>query len=230
MSRYHYFLNSILVVICVCGIATAYDYGIASINFYNVKNNIEKWNTDSRDSALVPYLRAKNNSLVANKYHPNNALYVDLMAQVDEWGVIFEFENEAEGLESAKQRYLKATQLRPLWPVTWASLVKVKWRLQEFDDEMLYYLEKANTLGPKKAEVNILIADLGLALYTNNHAMLLKIRPMFYQRLAQGLIDPYSRKPINKIIANYEAQSLVCRWLREDASALKYLFYKCTSI
>lgn len=227
MSRVHYFINSTLVIICLCGIATAYRYGIASVNFYNVKNSIEKWNTDPADSALVSYLRVKNNSLVANKYHPDNALYVDLMAQVEEWGVIFEYENFTDGLTSAKQRYLEATQLRPLWPVTWASLVKVKWRLQEFDDEMLYYLERANTLGPKKSEVNIIIADLGLALYKNNHPMLLKIRPIFYQRLAQGLIDPYSRKTINKLIANYQAQSLVCRWLREDKRALKYLFYKC---
>ncbi|MGO4891725.1 VpsP family polysaccharide biosynthesis protein [Flavobacterium sp. W21_SRS_FM6] len=227
MSRYHYFLNSILVVIGVYGIATAYDYGIASLNFYNVKNNIEKWHADSHDSALIPYLRAKNNSLVANKYHPNNALYLDLMAQVDEWGVIFEFENEAEGLNSAKQRYLKATQLRPLWPVTWASLVKVKWRLQEFDDEMLYFIERAHTLGPKKAEVSILIADLGLALYTNNHPMLFKIRPIFYERLAQGLFNPLSRDAIRNVIKNYDAESLVCRWLRDKPNATKWLPSKC---
>ncbi|MFT6909754.1 MAG: hypothetical protein ACJAS1_006481, partial [Oleiphilaceae bacterium] len=184
MSRYHYLPALLLVIISVCGISAAYDYGVASVNYYNVKNIVEKWHLDPQNSGLESYQMAKNNSLVAIQYHPDNALYLDLKAQVDEWGVIFEFEDSIEGLNSAKKYYLQATQLRPLWPVTWASLAKVKWRLQEFDDEMLYFLERANTLGPKKAEVNILIADLGLALYVNNHPMLLKIRPMFYQRLA----------------------------------------------
>jgi len=227
MSRYHYLSVVLLVIVSVCGISTAYDYGVASVNFYNVKNNIEKWRNDPSASDVKHYLTTKNNSLLANQYHPDNALYLDMMAQVDEWGVILEFENAAEGLKSAKQHYLRATQLRPLWPVTWASLVKVKWRLQEFDDEMLYYLEQANVLGPKKPEVNILFANLGLALYKNNHPMLLQIRPMFYQRLAQGLVNPYSRKPVQQIIEKYQAEGLVCRWLRDEKSAIKWLGSQC---
>jgi hypothetical protein len=227
MSRYHYLLASLLVIISVCGISTAYDYGVASVNFYNVKNIIEKWHNDPLDSDLKDYQVAKNNSLVANKYHPDNALYLDLVAQVDEWGVIFEFENRIEGLNSAKAYYLQATQLRPLWPVTWASLAKVKWRLQEFDNEMLFYLAQANKLGPKKPEVNLLFADLGLALYKNSHPMLVKIRPMFYERLAQGLINPLSRNAVKQIVENYGVESLVCRWLSDKPNAKKWLASKC---
>lgn len=227
MSRYHYLLASLLVIISVCGISTAYDYGVASVNFYNVKNIIEKWHDDPLDSDLKDYQVAKNNSLVANKYHPDNALYLDLVAQVDEWGVIFEFENRIEGLNSAKEYYLQATQLRPLWPVTWASLAKVKWRLQEFDNEMLFYLAQANKLGPKKPEVNLLFADLGLALYKNSHPMLFKIRPMFYERLAQGLINPLSRNAVKQIVENYGVESLVCRWLSDKPNAKKWLASKC---
>jgi hypothetical protein len=227
LSRYHYLLALLLVIISVCGISTAYDYGVASVNYYNVKNTVKKWHLDPQNNDLAAYKSAKNNSLVAIQYHPDNALYLDLKAQVDEWGVIFEFENSTAGLNSAKTYYLQATQLRPLWPVTWASLAKLKWRLQEFDDEMLYFLERANTLGPKKAEVNILIADLGLALYVNNHPMLLKIRPMFYQRLAQGVINPYSRDAVKNIITYYDTENLVCRWLRDESWEIKRLIPGC---
>jgi tetratricopeptide (TPR) repeat protein len=227
LSRYNYVPALLLVIISVLGISTAYDYGIASVNYYNVKNTVEKWHLDPQNRDLESYEKAKNNSLVAIQYHPDNALYLDLKAQVDEWGVIFEFESSTEGLNSAKEYYLKATQLRPLWPVTWASLAKVKWRLQELDDEMLYYLQQAHKLGPKKSEVNILFAGLGLALYKNNHPMLLKIRPMFYQRLAQGLINPYSRKPVKQAIKSYDAERLVCRWLRNEPNAKKWLVSKC---
>lgn len=227
MSRLHYVFVALLVVISVSGISTAYDYGIASVNFYNVKNTIENWREDPSETSLKQYLFAKNNSLVANKYHPHNALYADIKAQVDEWGVVFEFEDPIEGLNSAKQSYLQASQLRPLWPVTWASLVKVKWRQQEFDDEMRFYLQQTNKLGPKKAEVNILIAELGLALYKNNHPMLFEIRPLFYERLAQGLLNPLSRKEVKQIIENYQAERLVCRWLRDEPRAKKWLSSKC---
>ncbi|MDU0356008.1 hypothetical protein RS130_20805 [Paraglaciecola aquimarina] len=60
MSRYHYLLLVVLVVVSVCGIFTAYRYGIASVNFYNVKNSVEKWHSNPQDIDLQQYLEAKN--------------------------------------------------------------------------------------------------------------------------------------------------------------------------
>jgi len=205
----------------------AYDYGIASINFYNVKNTIEKWHETPNENSLEQYQLAKNSAEIANDYHPKNALYVDMLAQVYEWGVIYEYAEAQQGLSKAKELYLNAAELRPLWPVTWASLVMIKWRQQQFDDEMLYFLKQADFLGPQKPEVNIVYVELGLALYSNNHPLLFEIRETFYQRLTKGLSSSYSRKRVIEIIKQYKAERYVCRWLRNESAQVRSFIPRC---
>jgi hypothetical protein len=114
----------------------------------------------------------------------------------------------------AKQYYLQATQLRPSWAVTWASLVMVKWRLQEFDQEMLGFLANADKFGPFKPEVHILYSQLGLALYKNNNRLLIIIRPVFERHLALGMRNRKSRQTVINTINNNGLNRQVCRWLR----------------
>jgi hypothetical protein len=91
-------------------------------------------------------------------------------------GFIFGHEENESALLEAKSQYLRATELRPLWPKFWTSLVKLKWRLQEFDEEMLYFFERVTVLGLQKPKVYLVVIELGLALYANNHLVLLNIR------------------------------------------------------
>lgn len=227
MSRFHYFILSLLLIICASGSVFAFRYGMANIYYYKVKNTLDSWSESPDKSSIEQYWLAKSDILQANDFHPQNAYYLDIMGQVYQWGAIFEFEDKQEALNSAKALYLQSTQLRPLWPDTWASLVMVKWRLQQFDDEMLLYLGKANNLGPQKPVVNILFSHLGLALYTTDNKFFFNIRNEFKQRLAKGLVNPLSRKSVVGLIKQYQSERAACRWLATEHESVKVFIPNC---
>lgn len=224
--------KTIILAVCLSaiglwGLVNAFQYGSASLSFYRVKNILEEWQTEGNQQSEQQYLLAKNAIISAIDSHPDNPLYVDIMAQIYEWGAIAEYEDNTEALKQAKYYYLKATQLRPSWPVTWASLAMIKWRSQEFDDEMLEYLHQATKLGPLKPEVHILYSELGLALYKNNHPLLLKIRPLFYRHLALGLRNPSSRPLVVASINQSGLDKQVCRWLRNEPESTVLWVREC---
>jgi hypothetical protein len=211
-------LSTTLVLSCLSiaawGLLSAFQYGTASIEFYRVNNILSLWQTNEEQQSEVQYLLAKNGMLSAIKKHPNHPLYIDTMAQIYEWGSIAGYEDSKKALATAKQYYLQATQLRPSWAVTWASLVMVKWRLQEFDQEMLSFLANADKFGPFKPEVHILYSQLGLALYKNNNPLLIIIRPVFERHLALGMRNRKSIQTVINTINNNGLNRQVCRWLR----------------
>lgn len=225
-SRQHIF-SVFLGLLSVWGIVTTFQYGAASLDFYQIKNIITLWQEEGLTQSPEQYQKAREAVYKANQSHPNHPLYIDLIGQINEWGAIAGYEDQQQALQQAKLRYLQATKIRPTWPVTWASLAMVKWRLQEFDDEMLLYLNRADQFGPRKPEVNVLFSELGLALYEGNHPFLLKIRPQVTERLAAGLRNSASRDRVLSVISQYDAGKLVCRWLRDEADNIKRIIPNC---
>jgi hypothetical protein len=226
-SRYHFLMLALLSSMAVLGLLSSVNLGLASLHYYHVRNTVDAWRVDPSQRSEQQYLVAKQTALVATQSQQNNALYQDLLAQVIEWGAVFSYEEQELGLNAAKAHYLRASELRPYWPVTWASLVMVKWRQQQLDDELLLYLQTAANLGPQKPEVHTVIVEFGLALYRANHPFLLHIRPEFYRRLALGLKNPQSRQQIIHLIQQYQATNLVCRWLKDEPRHLKQLIPGC---
>lgn len=216
-----------LFVICLFGLTSTLKFGAASLDFYMVKNVFQLWQEEQNKQSLERYEQAREAIYSANTSHPNHPLYIDLIGQLNEWAAIAEYEDERESLQNAKLYYLSATKIRPTWPVTWASLAMVKWRLQEFDEEMLQYLVNADHFGPKKPEVNILFAELGIALYASNHTMLIGIRDKVEKRIAQGLRDPQSRERVSQIIKDFKVEKQVCRWLRDEPYMLRKFIPGC---
>jgi hypothetical protein len=223
----HYFLTGFFIALSAYGLLQGLHFGLASFHNYSVINMLKHW----QDSPLVhnydDYARIKGKAQQVVLYHPHNAEYWDLKAQVHEWGFIFGYEKHEGALLDIKKQYLRATELRPLWPDSWASLVKLKWRLKEFDDEMLHYFERATVLGPQKPKVHLTVIELGLSLYANNHLMLLNIRPEFHRRLAFGLRHAKTRERARRLITQYDSQALVCRWLRNEDLNTRKLIPNC---
>ena len=153
---------ALLALVCLF---VAMRFTAASFDFYKVRNIVTSWQEQGNTQSIEEYHLAKRAIESAVDSQPSHPLYQDLLAQVYEWGAISGYEPAEQALNAAKTHYLLATQLRPLWPVTWGSLAMIKWRLQEFDDEMLSYLDMAAKLGPKKPEVHLLYVQLGMALY-----------------------------------------------------------------
>ena len=92
---------------------------------------------------------------------------------------------------------------------------------------MLSYLNAAGELGPKKPEIHLLYVQLGMALYDNNHPMLLIIRKEFYHRISLGLSAPQSRQKVLGLIKQYKAEKRVCRWLRKEPIPIQNLIPNC---
>jgi hypothetical protein len=227
MKISHYFVMVFIIILCGFGLHQALYFGMASFHNYSVINMLKHWQNLPSEHNNNDYSRIKAEAQQAVLYHPHYAEYWDLLAQVNEWGYIFGYEEHESGLLEAKKQYLRATELRPLWPDSWASLLKLKWRLQEFDEQMLYYFERATQLGPQKPDVHLVVIELGFALYANNHFMLLNIRPEFHRRLAFGLKHPSTRDRVIKLISAYEAQALVCHWLKNEDLTIRKLIPKC---
>lgn len=217
---------SFAVIALVC-LFFAMRFISASFDFYKVQNIVTSWQEQGNTQTPEEYQSAKTAIEAAVDSQPSHPLYQDLLAQIDEWGAIAGYVPTEPALDAAKQHYLRATQLRPLWPVTWASLAMVKWRLQEFDDEMLLYLQRASELGPQKPEVHLLYVRLGMALYASNHPMLVTIRKEFYHRIALGLGASQSRKKVLGLIKQYKAGKRVCRWLRNEPLSVQRMVPNC---
>jgi tetratricopeptide (TPR) repeat protein len=202
--------------IAIVGFANAFRFGGASLDYYTVRNSVELWLNEGAPQTEENYLRAKQAVNTATLIHYSHPLYRQLVAQVKEWGVLAGFEPDLS-LESAKASYLEAVELRPLWPVTWANLAMLKWRKQEFDDEMYEYLEKANQLGPQKAEVHLLFSQLGLTLYNANHPFYSRIREDVHERIKRGLRGNDTRRQLVNFIDATGNRKAVCRWINDPS-------------
>jgi hypothetical protein len=205
-----------LALLSIWGIITTSHYGAASLDYYKTKSIVSLWQAEGYIKSPEQYQKAKLAVHGADKNHPNHALYLDLLGQVYEWGQISGYEEKNQALQQAEKYYLDATKIRPTWPVIWASLANVKWRMQEFDGEMLSYLHRADQFGPRKREVNVFFTELGLALYKTNNLFLLNVREQLKQHLALGLRVGSSRQKVKAIIKKYNAEKIVCFWLRDE--------------
>ena len=213
-----------ILFIAFIGIVNAFRFGGASLDYYSVKNSISLWINKGTAQSQTSYESAKASISTANVLHHSNPLYLELDAQIKEWGVLSGFEADM-GLQAAQASYLLASKSRPLWPVTWANLAMLKWRKQEFDDEMLSYLNKAHTLGLQKAEVHILFTQLGLSLYQANHPFYRSIREQTQTHIKKGIRANPSRNQIVAFIKDNGHHRTVCRWLdvNDDAFAISML-------
>jgi hypothetical protein len=213
INRERFFALFILFVALI-GFFNAFRFGGASLDYYLVRNAIDAWQVNARIQTQEEFNQARSAIQTANILHRSNPLYIDLSGQIKEWGAVSGFD-ERDGLLLAKANYLQATKIRPLWPVTWANLAMVKWRLQEFDEEMLGYLRKANELGSQTIEVHILFSRIGISLYAANNPMYIDIKEIVHARLGLGLRNSFSRAPIVSFIKSTESLSVVCRWMDE---------------
>nr|WP_136250272.1 VpsP family polysaccharide biosynthesis protein [Ningiella ruwaisensis] len=215
-----------VMLLCVVGVWNAFKFGMASLDYYVVRNEISRWQQTGSVQTEEDFLRAKRAIEAAQAKHHSHPLYADLAGQIEEWGVVAGYSDESQ-LKAAKSHYLRATELRPAWPVTWASLALIKWRMQEFDDELLGFLNNADRFGKQTPEVHILFLELGLALYNANHPFYIQIREQVQERLIKAMENTQSRTRAREIIKNAQAHETVCNWSRPLDEKVYMILLKC---
>ena len=65
----------------------------------------------------------------------------------------------------AAAQYRESIRLQPTWPYAWADLATVKFRLREFDGELLNAMHKSIELGPWEPGIQRVVADIGMSIW-----------------------------------------------------------------
>ena len=217
----------LLLLIAIVGIFHSARFALASLDFYAVKNLISQWQETEMVKNDKDIAKAKKHLERASMLHPAHPVYTDMLGQVFEWGAISDSNNERGDLLRAKELYKDAIKQRPTWPVTYASLILVKWRLGEFDEEMIESIHMANILGAKKPEVHAIIIRFGLASYAENHPYYAYVREVLPKYLSLALRNQETRSSTLATIYYYQSLKTVCRWMKKQEPWLIKNVLKC---
>ena len=213
--------KSLLVFSIILLIALSY-YAIrmtsANLSFYQTFQLEKIWKKDQALNSKKQFEQALKAINHANSSHNNNPHYLITQGLIYEWGAISDLYNEAERKElllKAKADYLASVKLRPTWPVTWATLAVLKWRLGETDQEMVDYLYQADKYGQHSPEVSRAWLDVGFHIYKSKSIYSKNILKDLRKHLELSLADNQSkvRRSTLSMIKRHNAEKLVCSWL-----------------
>ena len=149
---------------------------------------------------------------------PSNPLYVEQAARLQELQSLARRPRDREvreGLELSLAEYREAAILRPGSPYVWASIAMLKARLDEMDFEFYGALEGAGRLGPWEPQVQVALADIGLATW------IWLARPgkdVVLAALERGL--KRQERELSRIAVIHRTRPLVCAEAREGMPRL----------
>jgi tetratricopeptide (TPR) repeat protein len=223
MSTNNIFINKtttiVLAFILLVCCWQAIKMGKANLSFYPAYQLTERWLKNNSLTDIVQYKDALKSIDDASMNHPNNPHYLIIQGLVREWGAVSNvFSDELikkKQLKSAREYYLSAVELRPTWPVTWATLAILKWRLEEIDQQLIDYLIQADKYGPNTLEVHQAWLEIGLYLYRNKSPHTVKVIKGTRKHLELMLKDirPSVRESAVMIIKRQNAQRFACNWI-----------------
>ena len=189
----------------------------ANLNFYQAFQLEKNWQKNESLSSVTQFEQALKEIEQSNRSHPNNPHYLITQGLIYEWGGIskeFDEKKQRELLLQAKRYYLNAVALRPTWPVTWATLAVLKWRLEEIDQEMINFLKQADKYGQHTQEVSRAWLDVGFYVYKNKSVYTPQIIEGLRKHLKLSMADKRQgiRQSTLSIVKRHNAGLLLCSW------------------
>lgn len=237
LSRLNKLLTVIMSLLLLCLAWQSMKMGKANLSFYAANQYLETWLDLNNLTDTVEYQKALRSINDANRSHPDNSHYLITQGLVYEWagtGSLFSDDKEkTQHLLKAKTYYLDAVKLRPTWPVTWATLAILKWRLGEIDQQLIDYLFQADKFGQHTPEVNQAWLEVGFYLYQNKSTFTAKIVKGLRKHLEIIFNDsrPDSRTMAIAIIKRHQAERLACSWLYNNEKFISHYKSKiCKSL
>lgn len=228
LSRLNKLLMIIMSLLLLCLAWQSMKMGKANLSFYAANHYLETWLDNKNLTDALEYQKALRSINDANRAHPDNSHYLITQGLVYEWAgtdnLFSDHKEKKQKLLKAKAYYLDAVQLRPTWPVTWATLAILKWRLGEIDQQLIDYLFQADKFGQHTPEVNQAWLEVGLYLYQNKSTFTAKIVKGLRKHLIITFNDarPDSRKLAIDIIKRHQAERLACSWLYNNEKFISY--------
>lgn len=189
----------------------------ANLKFYQAFQLEKSWQKSESLSSVTQFEQALKAIDQSNDSHPNNPHYLITQGLIYEWGGIsksFDEKKQSDLLLHAKLYYLKAVELRPTWPVTWATLAVLKWRLEEIDQEMIDFLKQADKYGQHTEEVSRAWLDVGFYIYKNKSVYTPQIIDGLRKHLKLSMADKRQiiRQSTLSIVKRHNAEPLLCSW------------------
>lgn len=139
-------------------------WGLADVDSRKVRISIERWENSSEPFNKEEWNKTYSYATQALEKDPDNPELLLLMGNVYEWNAVHPGEpiDNHQNRKLALEYYRKALTLRPQWPYTWSSIVLLKFRMSEFDEEFYQALKNATELGPWESQIQRVIAEVGL--------------------------------------------------------------------
>ncbi len=191
---------------------------IADVHYENAQHLFNKWVSEKGINNKDEYKLALdeiNFALQNNKY---NAHYYDTKARILDWGIAGNFEIEAN-YNNVVKLFLKSTELRPYWPVTWIELAAVNEIVQGMSSDTRTYIQKALVNGYYNRHVingilSILLLSWDNLTFADKMLFfkLLKVTSQKEQLLSKALMDA---KALDK-------HTLVCSQIKYDKDYKDY--------
>lgn len=221
IKRKRYHPKNIILIVCFFILIflgyQAFKMLGANLHFYQAFQIEKIWQKKESLSSVSQFEQALNKIEQSNLLHSDNPRYLVSQGLIYEWGGIskeFDKKKQKELLLQAKRNYLHAVELRPTWPVTWAALAVLKWRLEEIDQEMIDYLNQADKFGQYTEVVNRAWLDVGFYVYKSKSIYSAQIITGLRKHLKLSMADPRQkiRESTLAIVKRHNAEVLLCSW------------------
>jgi len=145
------------------GIYSAVLRGWADANYTTARLALDTGKGKATPAALAAARAGIDEALL---FEPSNPHFVEQSALLHDRQALALERGDPEArrlLERSLGEFRTAAQMRPGSPYVWAGIVTLKLRLRELDDEFYGALARAAQLGPWEPQVQLAIADTGLA-------------------------------------------------------------------
>jgi hypothetical protein len=155
----------------IAGIHAAAVRGLADAHYTHARMVLSAATQTKRQPEAGELAQARASLREALRFEPSNPLFVEQSTRVDEMqafamrGLVMQRGDPPArtALGESLARWREAARMRPGSPYAWASIALLKLRLGELDAEFTSALERAAQFGPWEPQVQIAIADAGLA-------------------------------------------------------------------
>lgn len=161
-----------LLIVLVLAATIATRNGIADLYAYSPRQHLEYWQKSAKTPPQDKLAAELASIRTAIEWQKNRAEYRDIEALLLYYQALHHYQTGSpadfrETTLEAIEGYRKATQERPNWPYSWASLALMKASVRQFDTEFEDAIIKAVKLGPWENSVNISVAEAGLLGWTS---------------------------------------------------------------
>lgn len=223
-----YLVISVVTLVLFSFISASFNQLRAALHYYKANNLLMQWKESEKINSQGDYVLAKETAEKAVELSNNNPLYLDVLADIYQWGLYQKLESDPVNVsQKAMQLYQESIQNRPSWPVTWANMAVLKWRNGEFDEGFEFYLSQADKFGKSQPEVHLLFTELGLAAYQARHPLYTQYKQTIKHRIYNAILSPQSRDKALTLIEKYEQRRITCRWLARENNGYVLRLAKC---